>query len=374
MSEMKSEYISSISLPDYSLWEKVEGRRIPLSFELELTARCNNNCRHCYINLPADDREAQKKELSLEEIRGLADQALRLGALWVLLTGGEPLLRPDFPDIYLELKRKGLLVSVFTNACLINNKIIRLFRQYPPRDLEVTVYGVTKETYEKVSRKPGSYQAFQRGLDLLLDHQIKVRLKAMALRSNIDEFPAIARFCRSKTSDFFRFDPLLHLRFDGDRKGNALIREERLSPLEIAELEKSDPERFQSLKMECRRAEALSPAPPGWHRIFTCGAGQDGFCISHDGRFQLCSALRHPECLYDLRRGTLEEAWTGLTPQILSLTSHDPEFVNHCRSCSLFDLCLWCPAHAYLESGRMDGWVEEFCETAKARLSIGKRE
>ena len=155
--------------PNSPCGSKLADRRVPLSFDLELTARCNNDCRHCYINLPAGDLEARQNELSLAEISDIADQAVDLGALWCLVTGGEPLLRQDFAEIYLMLKRKGLLVSVFTNACLVTEEHVALFKNYPPRDLEVTVYGITQETYERVTRRPGSYAAFRRGLDLLLE-------------------------------------------------------------------------------------------------------------------------------------------------------------------------------------------------------------
>ena len=74
---------------------------MPLSFELELTARCNNHCRHCYVDLPADDERARAAELTTDEVLALGREAVDLGALWCLLTGGEPLLRNDFADIYL---------------------------------------------------------------------------------------------------------------------------------------------------------------------------------------------------------------------------------------------------------------------------------
>ncbi len=163
-----------------------------------------------------------------------------MGTLWCLISGGEPLLREDFADIYLMLKKKGLLVSVFTNACLVTNKHIALFKKYPPRDIEVTVYGATKETYERVTRLPGSYAAFHRGLNLLLKNGIKVRLKAMALRSNFHELAEMGAFCRQHTKDFFRFDPLLHLRFDGNTDRNAEIIGERLTPEEIVAIEQAD--------------------------------------------------------------------------------------------------------------------------------------
>ena len=236
---MKKGFLSSVPLDQFSLWEKTKAKRVPFSFELEVTARCNNDCRHCCINLPAGRQERPRdKELSFEEIKKLADEAVSLGALWCLITGGEPLLREDFSSVYLYMKRKGLLVSVFTNATLITEEHIRLFQKYPPRDIEVTVYGVTRETYERVTRRAGSYTAFMKGLDLLLESGVKVRLKAMALRSNLHEMPEIARFCREKTKDYFRLDPFLHLRYDRNARRNEEIRSERLSPEEIAALER----------------------------------------------------------------------------------------------------------------------------------------
>ncbi|MCJ7595779.1 MAG: radical SAM protein [Desulfobacterales bacterium] len=130
-----------IELRDFPLWARMKKHRGLLSFDLEITARCNNDCRHCYINLPAGYRAARSRELTLQEIGSIADQAVELGALWVLVSGGEPLLREDCLEIYLLLKRKGLLVSVFTNATLIRDEHIDVFKRYPPRDIEVTVYG-----------------------------------------------------------------------------------------------------------------------------------------------------------------------------------------------------------------------------------------
>lgn len=367
-------YNGSTSLPDFLLWDKMAKKRAPFDFELEVTARCNNNCTHCYINLPAGDPEARRKELSLAEISNIADQAVALGALWCLISGGEPLLRHDFVDIYLALKKKGLLLSVFTNACLMTEEHVALFKRYPPRDIEVTVYGVTEETYERVSRRTGSYAAFRRGLDLLLDNGIKVRLKAMALRSNVHELPALAQFCRAHTKDYFRFDPLIHLRYDGDPKRNADIKAERLSPAQVVAIEQADDERAGSLEKNCDKF--IFPEVPDHlcDHLFHCGAGNGSFVVGYDGMFRLCSSLQQPDTVYDLRKGTLAEAWRQLVPRVRDMRSASQEFLTKCRRCPIINLCLWCPAHAYLESGQMDAWCEYFCQVAHARAeAIHKR-
>lgn len=358
---------SSIEIQQFPLWDKIKDRRVPLEFDLEVTGRCNNDCRHCYINLPANDERAKAGELSLGEISEIADQAVSLGTMWCLITGGEPLLREDFTDIYMSLKRKGLLVSVFTNCTLIGDEHVRVFKRYPPRDVEVSVYGVTKETYERVTRRKGSFDRFMQGLDQLQDNGVRVRLKAMAMRSNVHEIPEIARFCRERTKDYFRFDPLLHLRFDGNPRRNDEIKKERLSSREIVALERADEERFASLSNNCGELIDEEFSHTGCDHLFHCGAGNGSFSVSHEGLFRLCSSLWHPDCVYDLRKGTLAEAWNDFTPMVRDMRSGRREFLETCRKCELINLCLWCPAHAHLETGEMDTPVDWFCEVAHAR-------
>jgi radical SAM protein with 4Fe4S-binding SPASM domain len=334
---------------------------------LELTARCNCDCRHCAVALPAGDRAARAAELTLAELERIAGEAVELGALWCLLTGGEPLLRDDFSDIYLMLKRKGLLVSVFTNATLVTGEHVRLFRQYPPRDIEVTVYGATQATYDRVTRRPGSFAAFEGGLGRLLDNGIKVRLKAMALRSNAHELPEIARFCRARTKDFFRFDPLLTLRHDGDAVRNQTIRQERLSPEEIVAIEQADEARARALHKDCDRLMGGGCESAACDHLFHCGAGKGGVYVAADGTLRLCSSLNHPDTTFDLRKAGLRQAWEEGLPHVLEMRSQRPEYLAKCRVCPLVNLCLWCPAHAHLETGELDACPEHFCAVAHAR-------
>jgi radical SAM protein with 4Fe4S-binding SPASM domain len=311
-----------------------------ISFELEVTAHCNNGCSHCYICKPADDRFARAKELTFEEIMQIASQAVSMGALWCNITGGEPLLREDFSEVYIGLKRMGLLVSLFTNACLIREGHIELFKKYPPRDIEVTVYGITKETYERVTCRPGSYDAFQHGLDLLPENGIAVRLKTMALRSNFHELPQIADFCRARTKDYFRFDQLLHLRLDRDSVRNEMIKSERLSPEEIAAIERADSERFNALEKGCDKLIRPEMCDTQCRHLFHCGTGAGSFVLGYDGRFRLCSSLSHPDCTYDRRKGTLNDAWNEFVPNVRDMRSDRSEFLETCRACPIINLCL----------------------------------
>jgi radical SAM protein with 4Fe4S-binding SPASM domain len=363
---MQDSFVASVKLPDLALWERIKCNRKLISFDLEVTARCNNNCRHCYINLPADNDQAKRKELSLTQMKRIVEQAVSLGGLWCLITGGEPFLREDFFDIYLYLKKKGLLVSVFTNATLITDEHIGFFKKYPPRDIEVTVYGTTKEIYETVTRNAGSYEAFRRGLDLLFKNGIKVRLKAMALQSNVGELPEVAVFCRQRTKDYFRFDPFLHLRFDGNPKRNEEIKSERLSPEEIVSVERADHERLTALK-DCDTLIIPQAEHINCNHLFHCGTGSSNFSVSYDGHFRLCSSLWHPDCIYDLKKGDLTDAWEKFALKVRDIRTRKKDFLRKCGKCQIINLCIWCPAHSHLETGELDTPVDYFCKLAHAR-------
>ncbi|SHI13501.1 radical SAM protein [Desulfofustis glycolicus] len=374
-----------VDIKNFQLWERMTEKLIPFGFDIDVTARCNFNCRHCYINLSPGDLVAQEKEMSFREIVDIAGQAVELGALWCVLTGGEPLLRPDFADLYLALKRLGLMVSVYSNASLIQEEHIALFQKYPPRDLEVTVYGTTAKTFERITRRPGSFAAFTGGLQRLLSGGVKVRLKAMALRSNLHEMNHIANFCRKHTKDYYRFDPLLHLRLDRNQKRNKDIIDERLAPSEIAAMERSDPERSMVLDKHCEHFiqlegdvlpyEACQTCETReqcdrytqFSRLLYCGAGLSGFSISWDGQFRLCQSLNAPGTTYDLRRGTLHDAWRQFVPKVRALGVHSSEYLSNCKSCTIVNLCLNCPAHAWLESGDCEAVVPYFCNVAHVR-------
>lgn len=364
---MTTSLISQTTLQKLFKKRHLEKRRIPFSFDFDVTARCNNDCNHCYINVPADNTEYKKMELPLKQIEKIAEEAVSMGTLWCLLSGGEPLLRDDFEEIYLMLKRKGLLVSIYTNATLINDGHIALFKKYPPRDIEVTVYGVTQGTFARVTNRPGNFEPFMSGLYRLLDNHIPVRLKTMVMRSNIHEFSEIAAFCRKHTKDYFRYDPHLHLRYDRDPLRNQKIMSERLTPEEISAIDHRDPVRSESLKKDCQIYISDSIKSGDRRQLFTCGLGRNSFSLSFDGKFRLCPSLCAPLCTYDLKTGSLIKAWEEFVPRILSMPTSSPEITGKCLKCNIFNLCQWCPANAYLESGNLECRPEYFCKVAQAR-------
>ena len=177
-----------------SLHRRVGNQHIPITGSFEVTLRCNLRCQHCYI--PGERRRSRKEpELNLEEMQRILDEITDAGCLWLLLTGGEPLLRRDFLDIYTYAKRKGLLLTLFTNGTLVTRRIADYLADWRPFKIEITLYGATQETYERVTGIPGSYARCRRGIDLLLERKLPLSLKTMVMTLNhaeLDQMKALA--------------------------------------------------------------------------------------------------------------------------------------------------------------------------------------
>ncbi|HEY2745257.1 MAG TPA: radical SAM protein, partial [Polyangia bacterium] len=258
-----------------ALHERAVAAGFPVAAGLELTFRCNLACLHCYVNLPAADREAKARELTTEEWYRVLDQCADAGVLWLTLTGGEPLLRPDFREIYAYAYDKGMVITVYSNATLITEQHIELWLARPPRSVEVTQYGFTRETYDNVTDAGAQYDRFQRGFQRLRDAGIPVDLKAVALRSNVHELPAIRDYAAAQGIDF-RYDAIISPRIDGGRKPLA----QRLTPAEVVEIEAIHKVRADAFAHYCGDGIAEHAADDHKYR---CGAGLNTIIVDPYG-------------------------------------------------------------------------------------------
>ncbi len=368
-------YAEKITLDHFPLWQRMKDKRHLSQVSMELTERCNNNCVHCYINLPVNDDQAKKREITFEEIKAIVDQATGMGCLSWHLTGGEPLLREDFSDIYLYLKRKGMRITLFTNATLINLGITKLFKKYPPQNLEVSIYGLSQKTYEAVTRNPGSFDAFKQGINLLKKNSILFTLKTAALPQNFHEIEKMRDFAQSFTGEQLGTILKLNLgsRFNGGGK-RGQIKRLRLPSNKVMEVLKQDEEKYRKdIEQFCQKFLGI----PGDDRLFSCGAGVGGCHIDAYNNLQLCMLLRNPDCVYSLREGSFKEAWERFVPRVREIRADNQKYQKKCQRCFIKSLCLQCPAWSWMEHGVLDEPVEYLCKTAHAEavwLGLLKKE
>lgn len=343
VSECESEYLN-----------RLRQKRILLSCYFELTNRCNLNCRHCYIKVEGEKHRQQ--ELSLGEICDLLNQMADAGVIYLNLTGGEPLLRPDFNEIYLFAKKKKFAVAVLTNATLLTQDTVNFFKEYPPFNLKISNYGLSAETYEYITRTRGSFKRFQNAIEMLKKANIRFYIKSIVMRSN---YRAILLFkdAISKSGIDCRCVLPFILRRDGNKSKNSVIKKERLRPSEVIGL-------FSSLKWDFLNERKARLG----HRFNTqdCNVGTLMGNITADGKLTICSAICKPN--YDLKKISFADAWESIK---LKKTLIAQKRIA-CGDCQHSDYCPWCPGTAYLETGSLEKRVPYLCKVMQA-LNSNKR-
>ncbi len=334
----------------------VRGRRerLPLLASIELTRRCPLDCLHCYLGFARDT--PPEEELTRDELLGLFDQFRAEGTLFLTFTGGEPLFREDFREIYLGALRKGFLVTIFTAGTLIDRNIADFFSRYPPFHLDVTILGASEETFDRIAGHPGSFRRSREAIRLLAEREISFGLKSVVGALNREELGEMKSFSR-KYGKNFRFDSLICPQLDGSRDN---LRH-RLEPWEVVRLDREDGEKWREWRDHACRTEGVDSL----RLLYACGGGLTSFHVNHRGKLSLC--VLDTNFHFNLREGSFREAWREFIPRVRA-TPADPE--NPCPGCRLRNLCTSCPAWSRMETGNPGKPSDFLCQIAQVRAKF----
>ena len=338
------------------LHEHFGGKRTPTDVAIEVTRRCPLECQHCYNNLPMGDLAARNRELSKEEYEKVLTELAEMGVIWLLFTGGEIFARKDFLEIYTFAKKKGFLITLFTNGILINEKIADYLREYPPFAIEITLYGRTKETYEALTQMPGSFDRCMRGIHLLLDRGLPLKLKTVGTKINCHEVIAMKKFAEQELELEFKFDSQMNPRIDCSRAPLNV----RLSPEEVVALDLHWPKVASEYRRLLERDMTASLVQRD--TVYTCGGGLNSFALDPYGHMTIC-VVSHQES-YDIRQGSLREGWEQFLKEVRQRPRTRP---TKCDQCRIRSICSTCPATGELEAGDQESPVEFLCEVAHLR-------
>ena len=360
MSNLRRQYYQELGVPkavlnqlDFS--DKARKCKVPLYGKIQLTNRCNLRCCHCYIN----DSESIKKpsrRIPSKRLVSIIDEIAAAGCLYLTLTGGEPLSVPDFSTFYIRAKKKGMLVSVFTNGTLLNDQHITLFKTYRPHYIDITLYGASREVYESITGIPGSYDLCIHAVRLLLKNNINVRLKTTLMTLNVHELDAMETIANNFGVPFRSSSDMIPA-FNGDTTPLTY----RLPPEQTIDLELASP-KARLFWQSTTKAGIRSPQ----NKLFQCHVGQASFVVNADGDIQPCEQLRDPH----LMRSILDRSFAEIWQEIITLIPAIPMPPNHpCTNCAYRSYCQYCPAASYLEHGHYDLPSSTSCQLAKLRYS-----
>ncbi|MFH0732130.1 MAG: radical SAM protein [Candidatus Omnitrophota bacterium] len=336
----------------------------PLIGQLELTYRCGLNCIHCYCK-GSEDKE---KELATRDWKQILDMLQKEGCVWLNLTGGDPLIRDDFLEIYSYAKAKCFIVSIFSSGYGFNCETIEYLVKIPPHSIEITLNGITQSTYESITQTKGSFFAAMRNIRLLASKNLPLIIKTNCIKQNRHELVRIKHFTeellgKPYNKHFFRYDHTIHPRLNGDKTPLSY----RLSFEEIAETKKEDKDIWQEYHKALKARTHSLPREADF--LYQCNSWKRQFIIDPYGKLRLCTLSKKHNI--DLKIVSFREGFYNILPGVLEERFKTP---SKCRLCHLRSLCYNCPARAYLETGNEELPVEYFCQFAEQTYRYEKNE
>lgn len=323
-----------------SVWEKAYAEVIPISGTFELTPRCNFNCRMCYVHLKESEIPKYGKEFTANEWIYIADEAKKAGTTWICITGGEPLMHPEFETIWTELSQMGFFITLQTNGFLVS-KYQNLFEQYPPRAVKITLYGSCNKIYEAVCRIKDGFTHVDSGIQILRRLRIPVRLVSTIVKNNEMDFQEMAMYAYKNR---LLWVPSKDVR-PAVRINNDKIFEQRLK------ISAEGKEREQIFESRMKQNRNYTQYPPCAY----CKDYKLGYWITWDGYMRFCSLMNKPDIC--VRQYGFQKSWEKLIEYQTNL-----KWPDKCYTCKANTICFKCAGVLNAECGDPERVTDDFCQ------------
>lgn len=358
------------------LYQKAAREQVPLSGTFELTPRCNMNCRMCYIRMSEEEMRERGREITAAEWIHLAEEMKKEGMLFLLLTGGEPFLRKDFKEIYTALARMGLVLTINTNGTLITEETVAWLKENPPARINITLYGASNETYERLCGNPHGFTQATRAIELLRESGIFININASFTNWNLEDMEAIYAFAKERkisvTPAVYMFPPVRSAKDGKITEGSRLTASEAGAALfrtKLCSLERDELQRLcdrvtrrmpqEETDEECTRA-------PDEH--MGCMVSRSSCWVTWDGRMTPCGMMNMPTVRPFEQ--PFKECWKELLSKV------DEIFLPaECRDCKKRFACHVCGALALAEGqGDSTKKPEYLCEMTATYIRLCQEE
>ncbi len=359
----------NINTIERRLFDSAKSKLLPISGSLELLPLCNMNCDMCYVRLSREEMERTGQMHGAGEWLSVAKQMKDAGVIFLLLTGGEPLLHPDFKEIYLGLKKMGFVLTVNTNGTLIDEDWAMFFAQNKPRKINISLYGSNSDTYKNLCHYDG-YEKTVNAIRLLRSHDVHVRMNATIAKKNMDDVEDLIRLSQE-------LDALINV--DSYLQPSVREREKefdlqsRMTPEEAAQINFTadkltmSPEGFRTmLESKVQYAENFSEKDYVSTEM-SCLAGKCSFTINWQGEMRPCVIMGQPGI--SVFEHSFEEAWKFLTEETKNI-----HISEKCGRCRYRTFCHICAASALYETGSFNGVPEYLCRYSEESYRLFKEE
>lgn len=335
------------------LLDRIQDRALQLNvllnLHVDLTYRCNERCIHCYLDHDSRD------ELTLTELQRVFAEARGLGTLFLTLSGGEPMIRPDFFPILRSACAQGFAVKLKTNGTMIREAESSEMAELGVHQVQISVYSDNPETHDRITKLPGSFRRSLAAIVLLRDKGLHVLIADPLMRANIDDYPKVQKLAE-ELGVAFTFDPTITPMINGEVD----LSSQRITRTALRQLY-HDPGLVGDPAEFCRPAGA----PDDLHEHVPCSAGHNAAYVAPNGSVTPC--VQFPYSCGDVRAQSLADIWQQ-SPQMLEVRSIRLKDLHTCSSCDLLGGCTRCPGLAYME-GDLRGPSAIDCEKSEVRFS-----
>ncbi|MBN1233348.1 MAG: radical SAM protein [Candidatus Coatesbacteria bacterium] len=327
---------------------------IPVHATFELTYRCNLICGHCYLQ---SEHPKKANELTFEEYKDFMDLLVDMQCMFLTFTGGEILIREDFFQIAEYARKRHFALRLFTNGTLIDQDSARRIAELRPVMVEISCYGSNEETYEKVTRVPGSWVKLRRAIDYLKKEEVPFQLKSVIMKQNLDNLEELVKFFISLDVPF-RLDAQVTPLNNGNEEAiknwrmndEELFRAYTFLHSRISPFKNPEEERLLKIKL----ADKTTP----------CGAGRFTFRINPEGFISPC--LQIPDYAGNIRKDDFRKLWK----EAEIFNKFRQIYVSHFEECMKCEYLPFCKRCIGLNKLMNDDYLEiyrEFCRAAKIK-------
>lgn len=340
--------------------------RHPINATLELTLRCNLKCKMCMFR--HSDREngnLAAKELTASQWADMARQLSDAGTLNLLITGGEPMLRKDFCEVYSSIYRLGFIVTLYTNATLVTDEIMQTFRQYPPHKIGITLYGASNQTYQTLCGCEDGFDRALVGIRKLATLPSVLEFRTTPVQDNYQDIDSITKLVAEEFGLSVSHTGLV---LQSVRGGCMCVSDCRLTPEQTVNLtvnrtidrvrELLPQERLDQIKLYIDEPLSECGDRNPKYTLLGCNGGMDNVTITWDGKLLGCQLLG---CFStDALKLGFAKAWEQW-PYTVCL----PPIDSQCVECPHIDFCTVCPGVRIAECDDLAGHPDYICQQTK---------
>lgn len=317
---------------------------VPFAGFVEITRRCDLACGHCYV-------EGAKVDLPADRFERALDRMVAAGTFSLSLSGGEPLLHPEFRRMVRAASDRGFMLALFTSATRLTPDLAAFLAGTTLAEVNASVYADDPAIHDAVTRVPGSHAATVAGLRAATAAGLAVAVKCPVLARNHDRVAALAARC-AREGWAFKPDPVITPKNSGDPAPLAHRADDRQLAAALAAFPRD-------------RAEVFAP------EALVCNAGYNYFGIDADGMLHPCIQMPMPLGAAD--EIDLAAVWRD-APELARVRAATADRLTACRACSYVAWCDRCPGLALVESGDLSGPSPSACRVAAVRAAARGKE